>query len=180
MPSPSPGPIAKEVIAGVSAVLTDPGRPPLVVVPAPDAPAMPIRPAPDAPPMPTSQVGTVTVKGDPTDPPFLVRDKANPLFGTAAWWYQKGGPVGIICFLLVGTVLWMGNAQREATNAAREGTNAVIKTMSDQQATNDRRQDKIVDVMLSNQMEISANMARLVRTMDKVEARLDKQKDDQK
>jgi hypothetical protein len=29
-------------------------------------------------------------------------------------------------------------------------------------------------------MEISANMARLVRTMDKVEARLDKQKDDQK
>jgi hypothetical protein len=35
-------------------------------------------------------------------------------------------------------------------------------------------------VMLSNQMEISANMARLVRTMDKVEARLDKQKDDQK
>jgi hypothetical protein len=156
MPGTSPGPIASEVIEGVAAKLLSPQRPPL-----------PIVPAPDAPPMPVSQTGTVSVSPAPNEAPFSVRDKAVPIFGTGAWWFQKGGPVGVICFLLIGSFWWMGNSQRESTGA-------LIGNMQDQQKVQNEERKQIMTVLLTTQNEISSNMNKLARSIERLESRIDK------
>ncbi len=137
-PNPSPGPIAQEVVRALQ-----------------DNP-LPIKPT-----------EVVPVAPGPNSAPFQVRDKAVPLFGSSAWWFQKGGPIGVICFLVVGSFAWMGNSQRESTNA-------LVGMMEAQQRASNEERKELTKVILNTQAEISANMARLARSFERLEQKLDR------
>lgn len=144
-----PGQIASEVVAALS----EAGMPVIAKEP------VPVRP-----------IEAVNVKQEPGATPITVRDKAVPIFGTGAWWFQKGGPVGVICFLLMGSFWWMGNSQRESTGA-------LIGNMQDQQKVQNEERKQIMSVLLTTQNEISGNMARMARSIERLEMKLDARKD---
>ncbi len=142
-----PGPIATEAAEAVVQRLTDPSQPPLVIKP----------------------VDNVPVEPGPGHKPFQVRDKAFPLFGTGAWWFQKGGPIGVICFLFIGSFVWLANAQRTSTNA-------LIEHMQRQQESSNGERRQLTTILLNTQAEISANLARMARSVERLEAKIDGKK----
>lgn len=119
--------------------------------------------------IPVAPMGPIRTIREPNQPPMSVTATNIAKPGSAAWWFEKGGTVGIVCFLLIGTIVWMGNSQRESQSA-------VIKMMTDSQAASREDSKALTSGLMKTQVEISTNLARMARSMERVEAKLDAKK----
>lgn len=136
------GPIAREVVQALTAS-------PLPVVP--------IQPVPTVP-APGSE-------GSSTGPPMRTVEANTATPWSGRWWFEKGGPLGVVCFLLIGAFAFMGNSQRDSTNA-------LIQSQQDQQKAAAEERRELTKMLMNTQSEISANMARMSRSLERLEAQL--------
>jgi len=143
-----PGQIAQEVVEAI----TNPPKP------------LPVK---AEQPLPVLQTDTVSVKQEEGAKPFDVIARNLPRLYSAAWWFEKGGPVGVMCLAFLGAAAWMANSQKQSQSALVESLQEANK------ASNAERQE-IIKVLLTTQVEISNNMARMSRSIERIEARQDK------
>lgn len=143
-----PGPIASEVIEG----LTSGERP---------IPIEAIRP------LPVTSIKPVNVQQEPGAKPLEVLARNIPKIYSAAWWFQNGGPVGIMCFAFLGASYWMANSQKESQKA-------LVQSLQDANKASNEERQAIIKVLLTTQADISSNMARMAHSIDRIEGRLDK------
>lgn len=134
-----PGPIATEVVEELRA-----------------GPAVPVRPTEPVP-----------IRQDPSSGPISVIAKNIPKTFSATWWFEKGGPLGILCFAFLGSAAWMANSQEKSQAA-------VLQMMRDE--AQDRRD--VMKMLMTTQAQMAGDLSRLARTMERLEAKLDGKKDD--
>lgn len=143
---PTPGPIASEVLEGLSHV---------------DHP-IPVRQT-----HPVSTVPAPGSEGSSSGPPLrtTVANMAKPW--TVAWWFEKGGTTGIVCLLLVLAFGWMSGSQKD-------GQRALIDNMQTSEKNRSEESKQLIQGILKTQVELTSEFSKVGRTLDKLEARIDR------
>lgn len=145
-----PGPIATEVIEGVREGLTSGEH----SIPVRQVAPVPTVPAPGS-------------EGSVSGPPLrtTVANMARPY--SAAWWFEKGGTTGIVCFVLVLMVYWMSGSQQDSQRA-------LIDNMQKSEMNRSEENRRMIDGVLRTQSDLTTEIRAVGRTLEKLDARMER------
>ena len=159
-----PGPIATEV----AQALRDPESP----LPITQVKPFEVKPAADAAPYRT--VPEPGSEGTEGGKPLQTEDRNLPKLYSAAWWFEKGGVTGILCFLVVGLVGWVSSSQGESQKALVNVLQRSEDSRSKEAEIRNNDNREMNKAILQTQVEITDQMRNISKFMEKLEAKIDK------